>query len=350
MKSCESTCATGSENKFATSDLCDRSNNRNCSMTYSFLIATIFSLLLSGGAGGCRANQAKSQNNNRPDSKQEKEQPVIDEKAANDLKVVAEGFHSAIETPFIAVIRDAAAYSELVKLDHSLPKLDTNSKNNILIAAFLGGRNTGGYSVEISRTEHGEIQIHEKKPGKDVMVPQMITSPFKVVSIAAGPATPVRIDFDSAWASSISSYTITKGTFAFSGGFAGRREEFELEGGVGLMKLGRLVSFRFTLRKKGESEKPMLADFATGTIESDEIKISVLSAGDSIPPPTNGLNATGKLTNHGQNLSLTFISLPTMIADGFGGGGMIEAVKVIPTDYIATMHYIAPSSLTVSPT
>jgi len=301
-------------------------------MTYSLLIATIFSLLLSGGAGGCRTSQAKSQNNNSSDSKKEEERPVTDDKTAKDLKVVAEGFHSAIETPFIAVIRDAATYVELGKLDHSLPKVDTDFKTNILIAAFLGERNTGGYSVEISRAEHGEIQIHEKKPGKDVMVPQMITSPFKVVSLAASPATPVRIEFDSAWASSMNSYTITKGTFAVSGGFAGRRDEFELAGGVGLMKQGRLVSFRFTLRKKGESEKAVLADFATGTIASGEIKIAVLSVGDLIPPPTNGLGVTGKLDKHDQNLLLALMSLPTMIADGYNGGGTIEAVKVIPTD------------------
>ncbi len=300
-------------------------------MTYSVLIVTIFSLLLSGGAGGCRTNQAKSPNHNRPDSKQDKEQPVIDEKAAHDLKVVADGFHSAIETPFIAVIRDAATYAELAKLDHSLPKLDTDFKNNILIAAFLGERNTGGYSVEISRTKDGEIQIDEKKPGKDVMVPQMITSPFKVVSLAASPAAAVRIDFDSAWAPSLSTYQITKGTFAFSGGFAGRREEFELAGGIGLMKLGRLISIRLALRRKGESEKAVLADFATGTIESGAIKIAILSVGDLIPPPTNGLGVTGQLDKHGQNLSLALMSLPTMIADGYNGGGTIEAVRVVPT-------------------
>ena len=192
-------------------------------MTHTLLIATVFSLLLSGGAGGCRTSQAaKSQTNKSSNSQKEKEPAVQDENAATDLKVVAEGFHSSITTPFIAVIRDEATLSELAKRDRTLPKLDVDFKTNILIAAFLGERNTGGFSVDISRDKHGEIQVHEKKPGKDMMVPQMITSPFKVVSVASSPAQPMRIEFDAAWAAGMNSYAITKGTFAFSGGFAGR--------------------------------------------------------------------------------------------------------------------------------
>jgi hypothetical protein len=303
-------------------------------VTHLLAVSTIFSLLFSGGAGGCRTNHgAKSQSNKSQTSQNEKEnQP--DQKArpsASEFKVVAAGFHSSVGKPFIAIIRDGATFSELAKLEPTLRNLETDFKTNILIAAFLGERNTGGYGVEISRSQTGEIQIREKKPGKDAMVPQMITSPFKVGSIQSSTAVPVRIEFDAAWSAGMDNYTVTKGTFTVSGGFAGRSEQFELVGGVRLMQQKQLVSFGFILRKKAESDKVVLEDFATGTIESGAVKVAVLSAGDLIPPPTNGLGASGSLTNRRQNLSLTFISLPTMIADGYGGGGMIEAVKVIPT-------------------
>ncbi|HEV8589491.1 MAG TPA: protease complex subunit PrcB family protein [Pyrinomonadaceae bacterium] len=302
-------------------------------VTHFLTIATILSLLFGGGAGGCRTSQtAKSQDNKSQASPKQEDSPVDKQNpSAHELTIVAEGFHSSITKPFIAVIRDASTYSELAKLEPSLPKLDNDFKNNILVAAFCGERNTGGYSVEISRSQTGEIQVQEKKPGKDMMVAQMITSPFKVVSIAASPAMPVRITFDAAWASSVNTYTITKGAFTVSGGFAGRREEFELSGGIAMMRHKRLVTFRFTFRSKEKGEKVLLEDFATGTIESDAIKIAVLSDGDLIPPPTNGLEANGKLTNHEQNLSLTLVSLPTMVADGYGGGGTIEAMRVVPT-------------------
>lgn len=300
---------------------------------HSLVIATIFSLLF-GGGGSCHTKQhAKTQDNKSPSSQNaNKKAPLIEkENADNDITVVAEGFHSAITKPFIAVIRDEAARAALAKLEPNLPKLDIDLKTNILVAAFLGERNTGGYSVEISRNGSGEIRIDEKKPGKDMMAPQMITSPFKVVSVASSAAKPVRIKFDSAWAANVSYYTITKGTFTVSGGFAGRHDEFDVAGGVEMMQEKRLVTLRFTLRKKEQDKDAVLVDFATGTIESNAIKIGVLSAGDLIPPPTNGLQATGNLTNHRQNLLLIFISLPTMITDGFGGGGTIEAVKVVPT-------------------
>ena len=303
-------------------------------VTHFLAIATMFSLLFSGGASGCRTKDgAKSQSNKSQTSQNEKEnQP--DQKAspsASEFKVVAEGFHSSVTKPFIAVIRDGATFSELAKLEPTLRNLETDFKTNILIAVFLGERNTGGYNAEISPSQTGKILIREKKPGKDVMVPQVITSPFKVVSVQSSTALPVRIEFDAALSAGMDNYTVIKGTFTVSGGFAGRREEFELVGGVRLMQQKQLVSFGFILRKKAESNKIVLEDFATGTVESGAIKVAVLSAGDLIPPPTNGLGASGNITNYKRNLSLTFISLPTMIADGYGGGGMIEAVKVIPT-------------------
>ena len=302
-------------------------------IAHSLAIATILSLLLSGGAGSCRSSSVNSQSSKAKTSQNQNEDRPIQEQnsSASDFKVVAEGFHSSIVKPFVAVIRDDTTFSELAKLEPALRKLENDFKTNVLIAAFLGERNTGGYNVEISRRQTGEILIQEKMPGKDMMVPQMITSPFKVVAIEMSPAVSVRIEFDAQWGAGMDNYAVTKGTFTMSGGFTGRSEQFDLVGGISVMQERHLVSLRFSFKNKSENNKLMLEDFATGTIASDAIKIGVLSAGDLIPPPTNGLAATGKIANHQQNLSLTFTSLPTMIADGYGGGGMIEAVKVTPS-------------------
>src|SRR6266852_2348562 len=43
-----------------------------------------------------------------------------------DIKVLAEGFHSKITKPFIAVMRDAETYAVLTGLDENLPKLDAD--------------------------------------------------------------------------------------------------------------------------------------------------------------------------------------------------------------------------------
>src|SRR5439155_21782063 len=107
--------------------------------TFALLMLSMFAL--SSGASGCHAKQNAALPTQTPNSKT----------STNAIKVLAEGFHSSITNPFIAVVRDAGTYAELMKLDNTLPKLDAEFFNsNAVIAAYLGTRNTGGYSVEIS--------------------------------------------------------------------------------------------------------------------------------------------------------------------------------------------------------
>src|SRR5437667_9826276 len=46
------------------------------------------------------------------------------ERKPDEIKVLAEGFHSSINDAFIAVVRDGETYAALEKLAGSLPKLD----------------------------------------------------------------------------------------------------------------------------------------------------------------------------------------------------------------------------------
>src|SRR5262249_41228600 len=142
-------------------------------------------------------------------------------------KVLTEGFHSSITHSFVAVFRDADTYAELIKLDANLPKLDDEFfKSSIAIAAFLGERNTGGFSVDIARDSNGAIRISEKKPGKGMMVPQMITSPFKIVAVKSSASSPVVLSLDEAWKQNLKEYRVKSGTFTMSGGFVAVSEKF----------------------------------------------------------------------------------------------------------------------------
>ena len=250
-----------------------------------------------------------------------------------ELKILAEGFHSSITNPFVAVIRDEETYLALNNLDANLPKLETEFfKSNILIAAFLGQRNTGGYSVKIVGRTDGAISVKEVKPGKGMMLPQMITSPFKMVSFPVRPSSPVPLVLDAAWNSSVRNYSVTKGKFTMTGGIAGRSEDFRLVGHVALQREQGLISLSFILRNSAQNNKIMLADFTTGTVQDSRgITFSILSAGSLVSPPNNGLRGMGKLTNGDGKLSIDFVSLPTRIVDAFNGSGSIEAVRVVPT-------------------
>src|SRR5262245_50223555 len=111
---------------------------------------------------------------------QQNDKPVAENRKhdSTTLKVLAEGQTSSIKAPFVAVIRDDETYAKLRKMEPSLPKLEPDFfQLSTVVAAFLGTRNTGGYTVEIIRSPGGHIRVSEKAPPKDAMTVQMLTSP-----------------------------------------------------------------------------------------------------------------------------------------------------------------------------
>jgi hypothetical protein len=244
----------------------------------------------------------------------------------DDIKVLAEGFHSKITKPFVAVVRDAETYAALLKLDDNLPKLDADFfKESVAVAAFLGERNTGGYSVEI-RANTIEISVIEKKPGKGVMVPQMITSPFKIVALKGSTNATVRLTPDEAWRQATTSYLVTSGKFTTSGGFAGTSEEFGLQGPIGVMRAGSLATFSFRVIGSETKKRRLLVECATGLMDGDgNVKINRMSADSLVNPPNSGLAGTVTFSEEGRKFALIMTPRPSLVADGYSGHGTIEA-------------------------
>src|SRR2546430_13516357 len=135
--------------------------------TIALLMLSTFAL--SSGPSGCHAKQNAALPTQTPNT----------QTTTKTLKVLAEGFHSSVTHPFIAVIRDALTYAELMKLDNTLPKLDAEFfKSNAVIAAYLGTRNTGGYSVDISfgasgraATRQGDGRLDKTPTHGSVIIP-----------------------------------------------------------------------------------------------------------------------------------------------------------------------------------
>lgn len=273
--------------------------------------------------GSVPAGHLQQNKNNRP-VVENKDNPA-------ELKTLAAGSHSSINDPFVAVIRDDQTYAKLRNLDANLPKLETDFfQANVVVAAFLGQRNTGGYSVEISREGAGGLRLVERKPGKGMMVPQMITSPFKIVALPSIGTTPIVIAFDSGWEARLQSYKVTSGSFTNSGGFTGTVEKYGVEGKVSVMREDGLATFNFMLKNVGETNEHLLVGMATGIVErSGDVTISKLGAFTFVSKPNSGLRARGGFADHDHTLSLEFSSLPPMIADGFAGAGTIEATIIV---------------------
>jgi hypothetical protein len=295
---------------------------------HSVIIATILSLLFSGGAGGCRTKNLNVPPRQSQSSTGQKDNPVEKENQnSGDLKVIAQGFHSSISDPFIAVVRDEDTYAELSKLDANLPKLSVDLKSNIVIAAFLGQRNTGGYSVEITRAANGEVQVAEKAPAKDVMVPQVITAPFKIVSLAVEGSAPIKILASDAFRQSAQLYRIDKGSFTISGGIAGRSETYSLTGKLQLTRLGDLITVGFAVVSTGTSRERSLRDVATGVMKDNSFSISRMRPGSLVDPPTGDLRVIGKLLETNL-LTLDLDTGGAIVPDGFQGKGTLEAQMV----------------------
>ncbi len=293
----------------------------------SVIIVTVLSMLFSGGAGGCRTGKSPNPPRQSQNSGQQKANPMGEEnQLSGDLRVLAQGFHSSITDAFIAVVRDEATYAELQKLDSNLPKLSVDLKTNVVIAAFLGERNTGGYSVEVRRA-NDEFQVTEKAPGKDVMVPQVITSPFKIVSVPVEGTAPVKISASDAFRQTAQLYRIDKGSFTISGGIAGRSETYALSGKIQITRLGDLVSVGFAAVSTGTSRERSLRDVATGVMKDNSFAISRMSRGSLVDPPTGDLRVNGRFVETNR-LTLDLDTGPATVPDGFSGKGSIEAQLV----------------------
>jgi hypothetical protein len=168
--------------------------------------------------------------------------------------------------------------------------------------------------------------VSEKKPGKDMMVTQMITAPFKIVALEITSNSTVPLSFDDAWRQRAQSYRVINGTFTYSGGIAGAGQAFELKGRMLVMREGKLATLTFDLFSSGLARMLSLTDSATAVVASDgRISIGRMGAGSLVPPPNGGLQAGGNLNAENKNLLLQLSSRMTYIADGYSGQGSIEA-------------------------
>jgi hypothetical protein len=265
------------------------------------------------------SNQARHTLANTPEGQNTYLQP-------GGIKILAEGYHSKITKPFVAVVRDIETYAALTRLDENLPKLDDDFfKEKAVLAAFLGERNTGGYSVEITASPV-DVNVLEKKPGKGIIVPQMITSPFKIVALAGGSSEAVRLMLDEAWRNQMQPFDVQSGTFSISGGFAGTSEAFQLKGFVGVLREEKLATFWFRVVGPGGKKRRLLMECATGLSDGEKgIQINRMSADSLVDPPNNGLAARATFSEEGRKLTLSLLSRTGLIADGYSGGGTIVA-------------------------
>jgi hypothetical protein len=250
-----------------------------------------------------------------------------DEIAGAELKVLAEGQGAKADQPFVAVVRDAETYAALGALAGELPPVDAETfRTHAVVAAFLGYRNTGGYSVSIRALPGGVLGVAESAPPPGSITTQVITNPFKVVSVAEAEQSPVTLELGEGWKKWETSYVVTDGDFASTGGIAGRSEKFRLKGDISTSALGKLRTFRLNLTGEGASRPRSLRTTTTGLLTSSSTyDLPHFLSGTLVEKPNSGLRATAQLDLKNTVLLLTFEPNPPEVADGFGGQGRLRA-------------------------
>jgi hypothetical protein len=119
-------------------------------------------------------------------------------------------------------------------------------------------------------------------------------------------------------------YKITSGSFKASGGFAGTSEEFGLEGLVGVRGEGKLATIWLRIVGSGPKRR-LLMECSTGLRDGDNIHVTRMSADSLVSQPNGGLTVMAAFSEKGKRFALTLMSGPTLVADGYTGGGTVEA-------------------------
>jgi hypothetical protein len=115
-----------------------------------------------------------------------------------EMETIAQGGTGGVTEERYEVIRDGERFREVWRALHrnrldppTPPSIDFEEQ--VVVAAFLGRRPTGGYGVEITgicrdeRTDTAVIRVARRRPDPDAMVTQALTAPFHLVRTMALP-------------------------------------------------------------------------------------------------------------------------------------------------------------------
>lgn len=257
----------------------------------------------------------------------------LETNVSNEIKELAAGGYGSVRESFIYVARDTETYASLRKLNNQLPELGADFfKSNAVVAAFLGQRRSGGYSVRIARGAGGTLRVSEQTPPKGAMVTMALTAPFQIVSVGVRDESPLALEFDATWQEAARPYRVDAGEFTRMGGFAGRVERSSLKGDIRIMRHAQLATLLFNLQGRGGAEGThALQDTASGTVAPDgSLTLTRLDPGSFVPPPRHPLRARGNFNDNENQLSLTFEITQAKVSDGYGGQGKLEATATAP--------------------
>ncbi len=110
---------------------------------------------------------------------------ALDNTATRELgfETLWRGNYGTYETTGNLVIKNENNWQETWE---ALPA-DIDFDDEMLVAVFMGTRNTGGYAIEIitvlETPEHLKVRLKHSAPGKDALVTQALVQPHHIVRL-----------------------------------------------------------------------------------------------------------------------------------------------------------------------
>src|SRR3989338_11432264 len=105
-----------------------------------------------------------------------------------DFSVIKEGSYNNIDYKQEIVIKNSEKLDSLwyeMFNDKNIPNIDFDE--NMVIAVFMGEKNTGGYSIQVKKIikQDNKINVYfrEFAPGKNCFVTQALTQPYQLVKL-----------------------------------------------------------------------------------------------------------------------------------------------------------------------
>jgi PrcB C-terminal len=241
--------------------------------------------------------------------------------------------HSTIPESFVFVARDIDTYAVLRQAVTTLP--DQNEEffhSNVIVAVFLGQRRTGGFGIDITADENGGLRIVERKPPKGAMVKMVLSTPYRVVAVSAGQDAPLSLSLDETWRNRLRTYRLVDGELMISGGIAGKKQTFKLQGRVDVMRVAELCTFFFEVQTLESRSNRKLSDVASGKVEPAEkldlTRVSALELTGAIRSP---FRITARFAKEDQELSLHLQTVPaTGVSDNFTATAFMKLIAISP--------------------
>jgi hypothetical protein len=300
--------------------------------TFKFFILTLLSISLFTVGAQAQAKKKKAIKKTRTSVSKKTTKttkpvvsPPVVEPRKEDYKIIAEGANAKLEEPFLFVARDAKTYAQLQSIVENLPDASTvDFTKESVVAAFAGTKPTAGWEVLIRRLSD-KVLIDLNEPRKDMITAQVLTAPYKIAVVPVEEEKALSLDATPTWTNKMTSYRVSKGSFIYSGGFAFRERTFGVEGTIGVLTHGDLVTLTFNMTAKGDKTM-LLSETVSGSTKEGKIELARLDAGTFSENPKPPVNVSGTISD--AKLSLRFEPNPTTVADGFEARGTVEAVKV----------------------